>query len=294
MSMVRILLILHLIFLGNSFTGNAVHISHADRKILTAFWSYANRHHLAEQTVNGRIPVIARFFLGTPYQRNTLNVSKENLPVINLRELDCVTFVENVLALALLEKYEAGMEIVFVENIVKLRYRNGKIVDYVSRLHYSSDWLFEMQKARFLTDITKFAGGKPYNPEVCFMSKHADRYPPLKDKKLLNGIKKVETEINRRTYYYIPKEELSESCNRIKNGDIILITTTIKGLDTSHLGFALEQNGKIYLMHASSQGKKVMITPQPLQEYLQGISSQSGIMVARATKTFPEPAVKGR
>ena len=70
---------------------HAVNISHADRKVLSAFWSYANRHRLAELTVNRRIPVIARFFLGTPYQRNTLNVAKENLPVINLRELDCVT-----------------------------------------------------------------------------------------------------------------------------------------------------------------------------------------------------------
>ncbi len=291
--MVRILLILHLIFLGNSFMCHAVNISHADRKVLSAFWSYANRHRLAELTVNRRIPVIARFFLGTPYQRNTLNVAKENLPVINLRELDCVTFVENVLALALLEKYESRMQTAFVENIVKLRYRNGEIVDYISRLHYSSDWLFEMQKARFLTDITQFAGGIPYHPEVCFMSEHADRYPPLKDKKLLDGIKKIETEINGRTYYYIPKEKLSESCNRIKNGDIILITTTIKGLDTSHLGFALEQDGEIYLLHASSQGKKVMISPRPLQEYMQGISSQSGIMVARAAKTLPGSVIEG-
>lgn len=284
--MIRVLWFLQL-FICIQFNCFAVKISRTDREILSAFWSYANQYHLSELTVNSRIPFIARFFLDTPYQSNTLNVTKEDLPVINLHELDCVTFVENVLALALLEKYDEEMQTVFVDNIVKLRYRNGEIIDYTSRLHYSLDWLFEMQKLQFLTDITQFAGGIPYHPEVCFMSKHADRYPPLKDKKLLVGIKKIETEINQRTYYYIPKAEVNKSCNKIKDGDIILITTNIKGLDTSHLGFALKQEGQIYLLHASSQGKKVMMTKVPLQEYMQDIASQSGIMVARAMRALP-------
>lgn len=75
---------------------------------------------------------------------------------------------------------------------------------------------------------------------------------------------------------------------KIKNGDIILITTHIKGLDTSHLGFAWKKEGKTYLLHASSKGKQVMISSLPLQEYMEGIDSQSGIMLARAAKTLAE------
>ena len=57
---------------------------------------------------------------------------------------------------------------------------------------------------------------------------------------------------------------------------------------TSHLGFAWKKEGKTYLLHASSKGKQVMISSLPLQEYMEGIDSQSGIMLARAAKTLAE------
>lgn len=268
--------------------GTEAQISPKDKAILRTFWKYADKYKLAELPVNERIPYVARFFIGTPYKSNTLNVTKEELPVINLRELDCVTFIENVLALSFLPGYDSRYESAFVQNIVKIRYRNGVIEDYASRLHYSSDWLYEMQRQRLLTDLTLFAGGVSYQPQVCFMTRHYDRYPSLKDSPELRvKMKDVEAEINKRTYHYIPKAEVDKAYGRIKDGDIILITTNIEGLDTSHIGFALKQNGNTYLLHASSSGKKVMISEQPLKEYMEGITIQSGIMLARATKVVP-------
>lgn len=259
-------------------------ISEADRQILRSFWTYAENQKLSSLSVEKRIPVIARFFLGRPYKSNTLNVSQKELPVINLRELDCVTLVENVLALAYLKQYDESAMDSFVENIIKLRYRNGEIEDYTSRLHYSTDWLYEMQKQKLLNDVTLATGGTKYLKSVNFMSNHYTRYPVLaKDNSLLQKIKTIETEINKRTYYYIPKEKINSIASKIQNGDVILITTNIAGLDTSHLGIALKQNGKTYLLHASSTGKKVMITKQPLQEYMEGIQSQTGIILGRIT-----------
>ena len=49
-----------------------------------------------------------------------------------------------------------------------------------------------------------------------------------------------------------------------------------------------KKEGKTYLLHASSKGKQVMISSLPLQEYMEGIDSQSGIMLARAAKTLAE------
>ena len=40
-------------------------------------------------------------FIGTPYVAKTLDMSPEECLVINLRELDCTTFTENCLAIAL-------------------------------------------------------------------------------------------------------------------------------------------------------------------------------------------------
>ena len=159
--MIRLILHLFLFLFLSSYSCEAYRFSSSDQKVLNSFWKYAEEHRLGNLPVNERIPSIARFFLGTPYQSNTLNVTREELPVINLHELDCVTFVENVLALAFLEQYNQQSTEAFVLNIIRLRYRNAEIVDYTSRLHYSSDWLYEMQQAHLLTDITQFAGGIP-------------------------------------------------------------------------------------------------------------------------------------
>ena len=288
-NMIRLLVYLQILLLLGIYTCQASHINKVDRDVLHTFWQYATKHQLSRKNINERIPIIACFFLDTPYKSNTLNVTQKELPVINLHELDCVTFVENVLALSLLSEYNDNAIGTFVNNIISLRYRNSEIEDYTTRLHYTSDRLIEMEKQHLLKDITQFAGGICFHPEVCFMSKNYDRYPPLKaDLKLLKKIKTIETEINKRTYYYIPKNKINTACNKIKAGDVILITTNIKGLDVSHLGFAYKQQGKTYLLHASSTGKRVMLSEQPLQDYMEGIKSQSGIMVGRITQNIPE------
>lgn len=261
---------------------SAATISTGDQEILGFFWKYAENHQLAKLSINERIPLIARFFVDSPYKSNTLNVTKKELPVINLRELDCVTLVENVLALAFLREYDDNSTESFVENIVKLRYRDGKIEDYASRLHYSSDWLYEMQKQQLLTDVTQATGGIKHPQRIDFMTRNHTKYPVMnQDKTLIQKIKAIETEMNKRTYYYIPKGKVNEVSNKIEDGDVVLITTNIPGLDTSHLGFALKKDNKTYLIHASSAGKKVMITELPLEKYMENIKSQTGIMLGR-------------
>lgn len=290
--MIRLLILCSILLLTSVNCRAATTISKADRQILRSFWEYAEKQQLSGMSIEKRIPVIARFFLGKPYKSNTLNVTQEELPVINLRELDCVTLVENVLALAYLGQYNENAVDSFVENIIKIRYRNGEIEDYTSRLHYSTDWLYEMQRQKLLDDVTLATGGIKYSKPVHFMSKHYTRYPVLaKDRKLLQKIKTIETEINKRTYYYIPKEKINSIAGKIQNGDVVLITTNIAGLDTSHLGFALKQNGKTYLLHASSTRKKVVITDQPLQEYMEGIQLQTGIILGRIVLPVPDDSV---
>lgn len=291
--MIRSLVIFCFLLFAWTNTQAAVTISEADRQILRSFWEYADTQQLSSLSIEKRIPLIARFFLGKPYKSNTLNVTQEELPVINLRELDCVTLVENVLALAYLKEYNESALDSFVENIVKIRYRNGEIEDYTSRLHYSTDWLYEMQKQKLLEDVTLATGGIKYSKQINFMSKHYTRYPVLaKDKSLLQKIKTIETAINQRTYYYIPKEKINGITNKIQNGDVVLITTNIAGLDTSHLGFALKQGRKTYLLHASSTGKKVMISEQPLHDYMEGIQSQTGIILGRITLPLPDDSIQ--
>lgn len=269
--------------------GKGLPVIKADSAILKQFGEYAEQKGLGGLPLDKRIEMVGRFFLEKPYKSGTLNEAQAEMPVINLRELDCVTFVENVLALALLDNYTTISVRGFVSNIVKLRYRNGKITDYTSRLHYSTDWLYEMERLHYLNDVTASLGGKPYLPNVGFMSKHPSKYPPLAaDKQLVKKMRDIEMSINKRTYHYIPKTEIKAVANKIHTGDILLITTNIQGLDTSHLGIAVKKGRKIYLMHASSTGKKVVISPVPLETYMADIISQTGIIVARPNLVLSE------
>ena len=87
----------------------------------------------------------ALFFRGTPYVASTLEKEPEGL-VVNLRELDCTTFAETVLALSRTLREEKTTFENFCENLQRLRYREGTIGDYTDRLHYMTDWFYENER----------------------------------------------------------------------------------------------------------------------------------------------------
>ena len=87
-----------------------------------------------------------------------------------------------------------------------------------------------------------------------------------------------------KTYRYIPKSLLNESADRIgvvHTGDIVAIITSKSGLDTSHIGIAVWQDGKLHLLNASSIYKKVVLDKSTFYQYSQRQKSQLGIRVFR-------------
>ena len=87
----------------------------------------------------------AKFFKDRPYVNSTLEKEPERL-VINLRELDCTTLVESVLALARTVKADNPSFEAYAGQLKQLRYRQGEIHDYTDRLHYFSDWIHENRR----------------------------------------------------------------------------------------------------------------------------------------------------
>ena len=270
------------VWMGGIIELKAVPLQTADSSVLAAFWDYARMQNLAHLPVNERIPLIGTFFLGKPYQSGTLEKGSQEELIVDLREFDCVTFLENTLALAFLERYDAAAVPLFLDNLKKIRYRNGKVEGYTSRLHYSSDWLYEMQRQGFLEDVTRECGGIHFPIDVFFMTKNACRYPAFeKDSLLIFQMEQIETAIGKRKYFYIPKKDIGKIQEKIQEGDIVLLTTGIKGLDTSHVGIAVKKGEKTYLLHASSTAGKVVLSALPLSEYMEKIPSQTGIMLGR-------------
>lgn len=238
---------------------------------------------LSKKPINEVVAEIGKSFIGTDYTANTLEIGRKEKLVLFLVGLDCYTFLESSLAIARCIKSGKTTFEDYQKEILKLRYRNGELIEYPSRLHYFSDWIYDMSKRGIGKDITKEIGGVPYKLKVNFMSTHPESYKRLKDnKKFVDEIAKTEKEINSRKYFYIPQSEISNVESKIKSGDIIGIATNIDGLDISHTGIAYRaDDGRIHLLHAPNVGHKVQITEKPLADYIKGNKKQTGIIVLR-------------
>lgn len=226
-------------------------------------------------------------FLDTPYVAHTLEVNDEEKLVTNCEQVDCTTFVEYVLAKAL-SPTEKGkvIEVDFARNLQNIRYRNGKIDGYTSRLHYIADWVNNGVKHGFLQDVTAANSADTVVLSLFFMSSHPQLYRQLASSpENVDKMKEIEASLSVQTFHYLPKDKLSDAgLSWIQNGDIIAITTNIPGLDVAHLGFALYEKGQLKLLHASSTGKKVLISEGSLARMLKSNKRFTGVRVLRMKK----------
>lgn len=236
------------------------------------------------RTANEWVILAAKYLLHIPYTEKTLEIGEEEDLVVNLREMDCMTFIENCLALSRAVQYPYPDYLYFIRQLKQIRYREGIIQGYTSRLHYTSDWITDNVNKRIIEDLTFAIGGIKFYPKVSFMSSHPELYPALKNNPQNTAIMlDIEHTINTRSnYYYIPKHKIKEKEHMIKDGDIICFTTQIPGLDISHLGIAYRDKGQLSFIHASSKYKKVIINPESLQDYCIKMKNTTGIIVLRS------------
>ena len=227
-------------------------------------------------------------FLDIPYVAHTLEATDgEEELIINCDEVDCTTFVEYTLAMALSPTEDGQVaEGDFATNLQKIRYRDGKINGYPSRLHYIADWVNNGVRNGFLEDVT--TAYSPYTQKVSlsYMSSHPELYKQLsKSPENVAKMKEIEKSLNGQEFHYVPKDKLPfDGLPWIKNGDIIAITTNTPGLDVAHMGIAFYIDGKLCLLHASSKEKKVMVSKVALGQMLQSNDNWTGIRVLRMKK----------
>lgn len=229
-------------------------------------------------------------FVGTRYTPHTLELPGRERVVVNLQELDCVTLVENVLALARLirlagpEILESGPELrrMYMGLLQEIRYRGGRVEGYASRLHYFSDWIFDNQSRGLVREITSELGGVPDVGAIDYMSRHPERYPQMAEPGVFEAILEREAFLSRIPRSKLPVEDLQNRLEGIQNGDILAMTSTIEGLDVAHVGLALWQGSELHLLHAPLVGDSVEVSRYSLVERLQRITGQDGVRVVRA------------
>lgn len=282
--MSKIILALLLVFTISISSYAQTSFTQQDIDVCKSKFQLAVDEKLAEKPINEIIIEIAKSFIGTDYAASTLDKSGTENLVINLTGLDCYTFLENSLVISRCIKSRKTSFDDYKKELTNIRYRDGKLNEYPSRLHYFSDWIFNMKKRGIVKDMTKDMDGLPYDKKINFMSTHIDSYKQLKENPgYVKEIIKIEKEMNSRKYYFIPEDSVSKVESKIQSGDLLAITTGIEGLDISHVGIAIKmEDGRIHLLHSPTVGSKVQISEKPLADYLLANKKQTGIMVVRA------------
>lgn len=227
----------------------------------------------------------AKKMLGVPYVAGTLDGNEEEQLVVHVDQLDCTTFVETVLALCIADKRGERSFDGFKKALIDVRYRNGILDGYASRLHYFSDWIRNNEQMGFVKECTsETACSQPKELWLDFMTTHVDSYLPMKkDPVLVEVMAAQEKNWQGTVVSYIPKEKLNLSPEelKIKDGDILAMVTNIKGLDIVHVGFAFWKDNQLHLLHASSVAKKVIEDPQTQYESSKKTKAHIGVRAIR-------------
>ncbi len=229
---------------------------------------------------------IARRLKGIPYVAHTLDRTDDERMVVNLRGLDCTTFIETAMAMTLCVKEGRKRFVDYVEKLRLIRYRQG-IHAYENRLHYWQWWVEDNERMGFVKQIDD--PNPPFTAvqtlKINYMSLHFLSYDMLRNHpERVAALKTIEDATNGKRVRYIPKESIANTKlmrETIHDGDIIAIVTQKKNLDTTHLGIAVWHKDGLHLLNASQIHKKVVEEPMTLYAYMQKHPSQIGIRIAR-------------
>lgn len=257
------------------FTGEAVLDRIADK---------ANAEHWAALPLGERMGKVGLELVGTPYVAFTLETDEPvEYCTIDLEGLDCVTFFESTLDMARVIPQGLTKERL-VRAVRQTRYRDGKQGDYTSRLHYTTDWIWDNARKGIVKDLTpELSGAQPFEQRVGFMSAHPNSYKQLKaNPALVPIIAKTEETINARPKSYVPTAAVAAVEPLLQTGDIIGLCATQTGIDIAHTGIAYRtDDGVLHFFDATNApGRNDVKVGARLSERLSP-KAHTGIVVAR-------------
>ncbi len=225
--------------------------------------------------------------MNIPYVAHTLEPNDQERLIINLRELDCTTFVESAMALTLCVRSGRTTFDDYCRILQKIRYWQGRAPQYIRRLHYFTSWIEDNTTMDLVKELQ--TPNPPFTAvqtvQAHYMTQHVDKYRMLTvNPHDVPMIREMEKRIEGKKYRYIPKQQLYNNRQlrkTIHDGDIIVIITNIKGLDTQHIGIAAWHADGLHLLNASSIHHRVIEEPMTLRQYLYKHPTMPGIRVVR-------------
>ena len=240
--------------------------------------------------VGERTAAVGQALVGTRYKHFTLEIDNRiESPSVNFQGMDCWTFFEIALSFArMLNEPESNWTPERLLHYIEMdRYRGGECTgEYLSRLHYLEDWLYDNNRRGLVEDLTRELGGRSVPHSAREMTAGWRHYRYLAaNRSLLGPLARMEANVSSRPLYEIPKDRVAGIESKLRSGDIIGIISRDRGglRSTAHVGLALRtSDGVLHFMHASSPSNygRVVVDSQ-LSKYLYRYGSDSGILVAR-------------
>jgi hypothetical protein len=245
----------------------------------------AHRDGIQQKSTGERVAYFGRGMVGKPYVGGTLDTNPTaEACYVSLERLDCVTFMETALGMARINfgKRSAVTREDLIRNVEFTRYRGGRVGGYLSRLHYTSDWIADNVKKGVVEDLSKtLPGATKLQLTFDFMSRNYTAYAALKaNPDLLPELKEIEAKLTAMDKWMIPSSLATLAEKFLRSGDIVAIVDKRPGLDYAHVGMIIVEEGVPHFVHASSVEKKVVVGVR-LSEYLKRQNNERGFSVVR-------------
>jgi hypothetical protein len=223
---------------------------------------------------------------GSPYRANPLDdFGDREVCSVDLTSFDCVTFIETTLAFARMLKQGGRTPSDLLRQIGFIRYRQGSVGNFSTRLNYTTDWFVDNEKKHVLRLLFTLPGSQRFTQKVGFMSTHSDKYRQLvAHPELVEVIRRQEDEINHRSLKFVPLDKIAAVEPLLHTGDIVGVCTNQSGLDIAHTGLVLRtEDGVAHFVDASSMKKNmnVVIEPGPISQVFNWSGHLTGAMFAR-------------
>ncbi|MBC7792457.1 MAG: DUF1460 domain-containing protein [Clostridia bacterium] len=253
-----------------------------DQRVVVDAWFRGVGERKPGETIGELAVRAGKMRIGTPYLDAQQIDAAESLS-IELETLQCQSFVESSLSIARCVANLTPTPECFAREIEDLRYRDGEVNGYASRLHYFNDWLIDNTRRGAIVMLSEGMQTSPWTQRVDYMTMHQKRYPALAHPEVLAEIGAAEARLSETAYRIIPKDRISGIESELQTGDVIAFVSSRKpGLMISHTGLVVRAvDGSLKLMHASSFHKKVVLTKADLTGYMHSRPERIGIMVAR-------------
>lgn len=272
---------LAILVLAVSPINQTVHAQASDQDTFEKWLKEGRNYYQTGKSIPQLIEFYAQKQLGIPYVGGLLEVPVMEQLVVTLEGSDCVLFVEHSLALTLTTLQNSTEYSDLSTNIALLRYQNGQVDGYASRLHYFSDWLKTNQGKEILDILHKNNSTLPVLDPVNFMTKNRSAYRQLQaSDSLFQLMKEREDYLQSNQIRYIPEHRIHEFEESFQTGDILSFVSTIDGLDIAHTALIVKEGKRVGFYHASTTGQ-VIKDPKTLSEYTLDRRNVDGIIVAR-------------